>query len=282
MPELPEVETIKRQVVDIIKNKHITDIVINNNKLRKIINIPNGFVINEPCMEIHRRNKYLIIETNSYWLVIHLGMTGTLRLNNQTHQSHDQVLIHFSDCPTLILNDPRRFGLFMVYNKAQYQYNQLPETEDLGFEPLDPNFTQSSFNKLYKMKKEMNIKNFLMDGHCVCGIGNIYASEILFDTKIYPLAKIKDIDESVMKSIYPSIRKILKKAIEQGGSSISDFKNVYGSSGNMQNYHKVYNKENLNCVICNNKILKITQSGRSTFYCPTCQTNGLLNNNRSK
>lgn len=271
MPELPEVETVKRQLKETIIGQKIQDFKLSGLRLRR--EIPSlSDLKNQTILNIFRRNKYLIIELNYNWLVIHLGMTGQLIFVDKIplHKKHVHCILHFWGGHYLYYEDPRRFGSIDLYHKKDFSdYHQIPLFENLGFEPLEASFTFNKFNELFSKSK--NIKSFLMDASFVCGIGNIYASEILFLSKISPKRDILDTSEPERKLLFQNIKNVLKKAIELGGSSISDFVHVNGQSGKMQNFYNVYGRNGLKCNCCNHLVEKINQNGRSTFFCPSCQ-----------
>lgn len=270
MPELPEVEILKRELLDNIVGKTISSITNSELKLRK--EIPNlEHLINQKIVHIHRRNKYLVLETHNNWIVIHLGMTGQLifKKENNIDGKHIHMVMTFKDNSIIYYQDPRRFGLIQTYYKSSYPYiNTIPEFKNLGIEPLG-NFEEEDFLKLFKKKK--SVKAFLLDGSMVCGIGNIYANEILFQSKINPMENILNIPIEKRKDIYSHIKPMLEKAIKLGGSSISDYVHTDGVKGEMQNFYKVYGRVGKPCFDCNTTILKVVQNSRSSFYCPVCQ-----------
>lgn len=274
MPELPEVETIKQQLNFEIINLKIKSVYTANLTLRGKIIPDLKKIKGENILNIYRRNKYLVFELNNYFLLIHLGMTGQLVIDKQLpNKKHIHAYFEF-DNKILYYQDARRFGKIEIYDKKDYlSYLDLPEFKNLGFEPLEDNFTLESFkNILNNIKnKNMNLKQFIMDGKYVCGIGNIYANEILFLSKINPQECIKNLKENDISILYDNILLILNKAIELGGSTISDFVHVNGESGKMQNFYKVYNRFKKPCFVCGTNIERIKQQGRSSFFCPNCQ-----------
>lgn len=273
MPELPEVEIIKRQLEDKILEKEITDISLSDKKMRfspdkSLI----GNLIGEKITTLIRRNKYIVIETQNYFLVFHLGMSGQIKIKSLSdiHEKHQHVSIIFSNF-ILSLVDPRRFGGFLIYDKKKIKkIENIALFKSLGIEPFSNNYTLTNLKKLIKNNKE-NIKHFLLNAHNICGIGNIYASEILFESKISPYREVQTLTTSETTLLYHNIKKVLQKAIDNGGSSISDYIHINGQSGNMQNLYYVYSRDKKDCRICGTKILKQKQFGRSTFFCPHCQ-----------
>lgn len=270
MPELPEVEIIRRELSDKISGKKIKNLETSDLRLRK--EIPNlEHLIGQKIVLIQRRNKYLILETINNWIVIHLGMTGQLHFNKNgiSTGNHIHLKINFWDGSILYYQDPRRFGLIEAFYKSSYPYiDSIPLFKNIGIEPLGT-FTEEDFLGFFKKKK--NVKSFLLDGSHVCGIGNIYANEILFKSKINPERNILDLTLSERKELYSHIKPTLETAIKLGGSSISDYVHTNGTKGEMQNFYKVYGRVGKECLDCKKVIEKITQGGRSSFFCPNCQ-----------
>ena len=273
MPELPEVETTVRDL-NFIKNLIIKKINLYRKDIRypipkKIIKISK----NQKILKTYRIGKYIIINLdNLYSIVIHLGMSGRLKLlnRNQKPDKHDHVELLLSNNQKIIFNDPRRFGLIDILKtpflkNSKYFLNQ-------GIDPFDKMFNA---NYLYKRisNSQSNIKAIIMNQKIILGIGNIYASEILFDSKISPLKRGRRINKGEAIKLLRSIKKILLKAIKNKGSTLRDYSRIYGTLGNYQNIFKVYNKEGDYILInkMRGKIIRITQNGRSTFYCPLFQ-----------
>ena len=286
MPELPEVEVVRQSLDKKIKQKKVKKVIVRNRNLR--IKIPlnfANFLENLKIIKVKRFSKYLIfcLSNNSFFL-IHLGMSGTLHLihkdqknyltNTSFYKSpklpekHNHVEIIFKDLK-LVYNDPRRFGFFQIIdNSIQLQKRFI----HLGPEPFQPRFNLPYIISFFKKKKK-NIKNFLLDQKFVSGIGNIYASEILFLSKIKPDKKVQFFTKENCKKIIINSKKVLLIAIKKGGSSIRDFKSTSGKIGNFQKDFKVYDREGLNCKRsnCNGVIKKKIISKRSTFFCNLCQ-----------
>ena len=286
MPELPEVEIVKQSLVKKIHKKKIKKVIIKNRNLR--LKIPMNFeelLQNKIIKKVTRFSKYLILNfSDGSYCLIHLGMSGTIHLiqkgskNKLTNVSfynsrmlpkkHNHVEIQFQDLK-IIYNDPRRFGFFKFINKKQDLINRFSH---LGPEPFFEKFNLKYLLKYFYNKKK-DIKSFLVDQNFVSGIGNIYASEILFLSKINPTTCAMKLSKKDCKKIISSSRSVLNKAIEKGGSSIRDFKSTSGEIGNFQKEFKVYQREKLNCLRnkCTGKIKKIFISNRSTFFCNKCQ-----------
>tara|TARA_B100001250_G_scaffold285916_1_gene247971 strand:+ start:13 stop:882 length:870 start_codon:yes stop_codon:yes gene_type:complete len=288
MPELPEVEIVKQSLNKKIKGKVIKKVIIKNRNLR--FKIPLNFerhINNKKIIKIERISKYLIFffEDNKGF-IIHLGMSGTIHLlskNNKKRnfisntsfyhsqvlpKKHNHVEIKFDNLK-LIYNDPRRFGYFLIFRNKKDIKNKFSH---FGPEPFSIFFNLNYIYR-YLRNKEKNIKNFLLDQKFVSGIGNIYASEILFLSKINPQKKAKQLSLNDCKKIMFYSNLVLKNAIKKGGSTIKDFKNISGNKGSFQKYFNVYQRENLNCIKfnCPGKIKKKIISNRSSFFCNFCQ-----------
>lgn len=270
MPELPEVEIVCRELRNNVVNFKISSSYYSGKKFKRLI--PNLLILNgQEILNIHRRNKYIILELNNFWLVFHLGMTGRLILNKTNEiKKHDHVVLYNNENYGIFFEDPRRFGSVDLFDKKEIKsYQDIPLFEKLGYEPLEKTFTLDRFVSLLSNKS--NIKKFLMDAQYVCGIGNIYASEILFLSNVSPLRITSSIKKQEQIKLFNNIKKVLEKAIELGGSSISDFVHTDGLKGEMQNFYKVYGLLNKPCSVCSTKIERITQNGRGTYFCPNCQ-----------
>ena len=286
MPELPEVEIVKQSLAKIIQQKKIKKVIIKNRNLRfKIPQKFEGLLKNKIIKKVTRFSKYLILNfSDNSFCLIHLGMSGTIHLIKKNNldkftnasfynssnlpEKHNHVEIQFQDLK-VIYNDPRRFGFFKFIDDKQELINRFSH---LGPEPFFKNFNLKYLLK-YFFNKKKDIKSFLIDQKFVSGIGNIYASEILFLSKINPTTYAMKLSKEECKKIITFSKIILNKAIQKGGSSIRDFRNTSGQIGNFQKEFKVYQRENLNCVRnkCTGKIKKIFISNRSTFFCNTCQ-----------
>ena len=286
MPELPEVEIVRQSLLKNIKGKKINKVLVRNRNLRFKLEtsfekkLKNKFISN-----IKRFSKYLIIELeNKSFCIVHLGMSGTIHIiknkknNLPTNTSfynspnlpknHNHVEFFFKNIK-LVYNDPRRFGYFQFFS----DFNSLKKKfKSYGPEPFNKKFNLKYLINYFK-KKDKNIKNFLLDQNFVSGIGNIYASEILYLSKINPSIPAKYLKKNQCKNIVINSRKILRNAIKKGGSTIRDFKNTKGDQGNFQKEFKVYGRDKQKCkrFSCSGTINKITQSNRSTFLCEICQ-----------
>jgi len=286
MPELPEVEVVRKSLNRKIKNKEIKKVLVKNKNLRfKVPSDFKNFLKNKKVINVNRFSKYLILcLNNKSYCLIHLGMSGTIHLLNLKEKNiitntsfynspllpnkHNHIEIFFKDLK-LIYNDPRRFGFFQILNNDDQLKKRFIH---LGPEPFQSTFNLKYLRNFFK-GKEKNIKSFLIDQNFVSGIGNIYASEILFLSKINPFKKAKLLSENDCKKIISNSRKILLQAIKRGGSSIKNFKNSNGNSGSFQKEFNAYQREGEKCKNsrCKGMIKKVFISNRSTFFCDICQ-----------
>jgi formamidopyrimidine-DNA glycosylase len=286
MPELPEVEIVRQSLNKNIKQKVVKKVIVRNKNLRiKLSNNFKKFLENKKISKVSRFSKYLIINfPKDEFCIIHLGMSGTIHLIKNKYKSnltnlsfynsallpkkHNHVEIIF-DKFRIVYNDPRRFGFFQIIKTT---INLSKRFSHLGPEPFDKKFNLKYFENFIK-KKNRTVKDLLINQNFVSGIGNIYASEILFLSKISPEKKIKLLKKDECNRIILSSKKVLLKAINKGGSSIKDFKNTDGSKGNFQDSFKVYQRKGLNCKrkSCKGVITKKIITNRSTFFCNICQ-----------
>ena len=286
MPELPEVEIVKRSLLKLANKAKIIGVKINNKNLRyKISDNFTNQLRNQKILRISRRSKYLIFYFKKIILLIHLGMTGKLLLVNKKDKKilktsfyydtnilpqHNHLYFILNNGFTLIYNDVRRFGFLKLYNFTKLK--KIVFLNKLGFEPFSKKFNRLYFEKYINNKKK-NIKNLLMDQRFVSGLGNIYVNEALFMSKIHPSRSCKSLSKFEITNLIFNIKKILKNSISEGGSSIKDFISSGGKSGNFQQFFKVYSKEGKKCSrnSCKGEIKKIFLSNRSSFYCNKCQ-----------
>ena len=286
MPELPEVEIVRQSLNKKIKEKRVKKVLVRNRNLR--IKVPlnfENFLKNQKIIKVARFSKYLILHlSNKTYCLIHLGMSGTIHLvykfkkklltNTSFYNSpvlpkkHNHIEIIF-DKIRLVYNDPRRFGYFEIIKNNILLEKKIKR---FGPEPFHKKFNVK-YIRLFLKNKNKNIKNFLLDQNFVSGIGNIYASEILFLCKIKPFKKGCSLNKNDYRSIAINSRKVLSKAINYGGSTIRDFKNISGIKGNFQKNFKVYQREGKRCKRnkCRGIILRKIISNRSTFFCNSCQ-----------
>jgi formamidopyrimidine-DNA glycosylase len=274
MPELPEVETIRRSLAVKLPNRTVTDILIRDSRLREPVNEErlNQLICGRKVVNLSRRAKYLLIHFDGgSCLILHLGMSGRLLLLPATHpfDKHDHVIFAFDNDTELRLRDPRRFGSVAAVIEAEL--SEHPPLRRLGPEPLSPECTALYlFERSRKSKKP--VKNFVMDQQVVVGVGNIYASESLFLARIHPLRAAGRISYPRWQKLLSAIKRVLTAAIKQGGTTLSDFRDSNGEMGYFQVKLRAYGRAGLPCFTCGTAIRVCVLGGRSTFYCPKCQT----------
>ena len=263
MPELPEVETIRRELLKDVLNKRIVDIDIIYSKIIKSdVDLFQQKLINEEFINILRRGKYLIFETNKNYVLSHLMMEGKYFYEDKNYKltKHDHLVYNFSKSK-LIYNDTRKFGRIKLIEKDALE----EELNHLGLEPNDLTYVYLK-KKLNKNKK---IKPLLLDQSIISGLGNIYANEVLFLAKINPHKKGSDLTKSNINNIIKYSREIINKSIEEGGTTIHSYKITNSKIGNYQKYLNVHLKKE--CPLCNQKLIKEYIDGRSVYYCKKCQ-----------
>jgi formamidopyrimidine-DNA glycosylase len=272
MPELPEVETVRSGLSEILKDKPtIVGVEVSGKALRRPL--PEDLwqqLLEERILEIRRRAKFLLWDTGKYTIINHLGMTGSWRLGKKNEFSeHDHVAFALRDGRRLVYRDPRRFGLLLTVKRGEELKNVW--LKNLGVEPLDTKLFTGAYLKAAAHKRSVPIKNLLMDQKIVVGIGNIYASEILFRAKIAPGARASRLSLPRLKLLVSASRTILKAALKAGGTTINDFRQAGGSEGYFGRKLKVYDKAGKPCPVCGEKIRALTHAGRSTYWCRACQ-----------
>lgn len=277
MPELPEVENIKIGLsAELPKDAKLINIIFKRNDLRFII--PKRALktlIGTKLDSISRNAKYLLFAFSNGTMISHLGMTGNWRIIKNANKKisegkkHDHVYLCFNNNLQLIYNDPRRFG-YLDFAKNSVELNKHPYFAKLGPDPFAVEFTAEYLKQKVK-NSGRTIKAFLMDQSVVVGIGNIYASEILFKAKIKPLRKLEKIKTSEWQDLVKACQSLLQIAIDLGGSTIRDYRKSDGSSGSFQDHHSVYGKKDQACTKCGSKIQSASIGGRSTYWCPKCQ-----------
>jgi len=274
MPELPEVETVCRALSKVIKNSTIKKIEFYRKDLRwQVKDNLEVSLKNNIFIDPYRRGKYILIPTNTDKIfLIHLGMSGQIRIKKKDIvQKHDHMRMivennnkHF----VVTYNDSRRFGYIDLFKKKELREHFL--LSKIGVEPLGRELTTEYLQNNFK-KRVINIKNALIDQKIIAGIGNIYASEILYKAKINPLRKVNSLSQNDLNSIITYTKIILKKSIDVGGTTIRDHMQPDGSLGYFKQKLQVYGKTNEKCKTCNSFIVKEVISNRSTFICRHCQ-----------
>lgn len=272
MPELPEVETIRRALSKHLIGRRIETVRVREPRLRWPVDTKRltRLVTGRPISDIGRRAKYLHIELGENTLILHLGMSGRLLYHSAppSLEKHDHVIFTFDDGDEMRFRDPRRFG--MIEAIATAEIATYPRFVHLGVEPL-ANGTRAP--KLFEQARKLQrpVKNLLMDATFIVGVGNIYANEALFYAGIHPQTPASHLGLNDWKRLLRQVRAVLRKAIAKGGTTLNDFVDSNGEIGYFQLSLAVYGREGEACPRCGSAIQRITQVGRSTFFCPTCQ-----------
>ncbi|MGJ0483712.1 MAG: bifunctional DNA-formamidopyrimidine glycosylase/DNA-(apurinic or apyrimidinic site) lyase [Methylomicrobium sp.] len=270
MPELPEVETTRRGIAPAIQGRVIQQIVVRQPSLRwPVPESLSELLIGQSIRAVDRRGKYLLLCTEQGTLIVHLGMSGSLRIlgTDQPYGKHDHVDLIFTDRTLLRFNDPRRFGAVLWTTEPVAEH---PLLKNLGPEPLTVNFDGSHLYALAQ-KRRIPVKSFIMDSHNVVGVGNIYANEALFRAGILPTLHVGKISLARYQRLAECIRLVLDEAIRQGGTTLRDFVNEAGKPGYFKQQLKVYGRAALPCSVCGEPLAEIRLSGRSTVFCKYCQ-----------
>ncbi len=270
MPELPEVETIRRGLAPKLQGRHITGTHIYNGALRWPIppNLPE-LLQNRPIIGLKRRGKYLLLDCENGNVIFHLGMSGSLRLMpiaTGLHK-HEHFELLLDNQMSLRLRDPRRFGAVLWHSPDDGPH---PLLASLGPEPLDDTF-DAKWLYAKSRGRQVSIKQFLMNGQVVAGIGNIYATEALFDAKIHPLAAAGKISLKRYTVLVQSVTRTLNKALAAGGSSLRDFVDSAGQPGYFQHQYQVYGRAHKPCERCGRALHLVRLGQRATVYCGSCQ-----------
>jgi formamidopyrimidine-DNA glycosylase len=270
MPELPEVETTLRGIAPHLSQRRVTDVVIRNHKLRwPIPKVLPKLLRGQVVRGLQRRAKYLLITFDHGTLIVHLGMSGSLRIFplGTPAEKHDHFDLVLDDGQLMRLRDPRRFGAVLWHAGDAAQH---PLLAALGPEPLGSDFN-GKYLHLFTRSRSAAIKMTIMDSHLVVGVGNIYANESLFRAGIRPQLAANKLSLPRCLRLAQNIKEVLLEAIKQGGSTLRDFVHSDGSSGYFQQNYFVYGRTGEPCRVCGTAIRQIRQGQRSTFYCPICQ-----------
>ncbi|MBP2243095.1 formamidopyrimidine-DNA glycosylase [Cytobacillus eiseniae] len=273
MPELPEVETVRKTLQQLIRHKKIEHISVFWPKIIKRPDDVEQFkdaLVGQTITDVGRRGKFLIIYTEEFALVSHLRMEGKYGLFQKEEQldKHTHVIFHFADGTELRYKDVRKFGTMHLYLKGE-EFNSLPLSQ-LGPEPFSDEFTIESLGaKLAKTKR--NIKAALLDQKVVVGLGNIYVDEALFRARIHPEKPADGLSANELAILHKEITATLAEAVEKGGSTIRSYVNSQGQIGMFQLELLVYGRKNEECKVCGNTLERIVSGGRGTVFCPTCQ-----------
>jgi formamidopyrimidine-DNA glycosylase len=271
MPELPEVETTKRGIAPHLIGHSVAEIIIRRSDLRLPIPDSLAEIAGFQVLDVQRRAKYLIIAVeNAQNVIIHLGMSGSLRVvhPDDPFRKHDHVAFTMSSGKQMRYHDPRRFG--MVLHVAGGNVMEHPLFQELGPEPLDKSFSANPlFTSLRQVRRP--IKTVLMDPRVVVGVGNIYASESLFHARIRPTVSACNLSRFRIEKLVKAVKEVLARSIEQGGTTLRDFVRENGEPGYFRQELFVYERAGQPCRICGTSIEKSVQAQRSTYDCPKCQ-----------
>ncbi len=270
MPELPEVETTRRGIEPHVLGKTVAGVIIRQAQMRwPVPKDLEDTLKDKTILQLQRRGKYILFVVDSGALVVHLGMSGSLRITSADApvKKHDHIDIQFSQGMNLRYHDPRRFGclLWAAGNPLAH-----PLLAELGPEPFDPAFSGEYLHQAGRGRKTA-VKTFIMDSHLVVGVGNIYASEALFRAGIDPRRAAGRIGLQRYAALAKKIVEVLSEAIAQGGTTLRDFVNANGKPGYFQQTLAVYAREGEPCLLCGTPILSVRLGQRSSFYCPRCQ-----------
>lgn len=270
MPELPEVETTLRGLAPHLEGQTVADVVIRHPQLRWPVphNLP-GLLRGQTIRGLHRRAKYLLVEFDHGTLILHLGMSGSLRIlpAKTPPEKHDHFDLVLTSGKAMRLRDPRRFGAVLWHEGDPAQH---PLLAALGPEPLEKDFDAEHLYRATR-NKSAAIKLVIMDNRVVVGVGNIYANEALFRAGIRPQLAAGKLSRERCAQLVKEIRATLREAIEQGGSTLRDFVNSDGRPGYFQQHYWVYGRAGEPCRRCGTPVKQVKQGQRSSFYCPKCQ-----------
>lgn len=274
MPELPEVETVRRNLEEYLGGHSIETVEVRTDSVirkpakdsEKFIAVLQGRIIET----IDRRGKYLIFALQeNCWLVVHLGMTGKVLVNKKEGDidKHTHVVFNLDDGNQCHYHDVRKFGGLFLYTTDPYKEAPISK---LGLEPFDNGFTAEYLYQVAK-GRHIAIKSLLLDQHVVAGLGNIYADEVLFAAGVRPRKASHRLNRSEADRLVVYSRRILDEAIAAGGSTIRDYRDASGKAGQFQLAHKVYGRAGQACYVCGSRLEKVTVGGRTSVYCPKCQ-----------
>ena len=271
MPEIAEVETVRNTLKRRILHKKIKEVEVYYERM--IENNINDFkknLIGESFIDIKRRGKWLIFETETYYLLSHLRMEGKyfIKDREEAKEKHEHVIFVFDDDMTLRYADTRKFGRMNLILKQDLEQTECIQKQ--GLEPGDKNLTDEYLLQKFK-SKHIPIKTALLDQTIISGLGNIYANEVLFYAKINPLKPVGSLTKDECEKICEGAREIIREAIQMGGTTIRSYTSSLGVTGRFQQNLKVHKRDGESCFVCGAKIENIKVGGRSTYYCPKCQ-----------
>lgn len=270
MPELPEVETTLRGIEPYIDGETVSNVIVRNKNLRWPV--PAALkknLVGQKLNRLQRRGKYILLFTDNGTVILHLGMSGSLRIcdSDTAVEKHDHVDIEFENGKVLRYRDPRRFGCVLWTSKPVEHHKLI---SPMGPEPLTIEFN-GDYLHAKSRKRKNNVKGFIMDSKIVTGVGNIYASEALFSAGILPSCLSGKVSKKRYQILAECIKEVLIKAIAQGGTTLKDFTRADGQPGYFKQSLKVYDRAGLSCVQCEHLIKQKTLNQRATYYCSHCQ-----------
>lgn len=273
MPELPEVETVRRSLTDLVLHKEIKAVEIFKPAILALGDeAAYAGLVGYELAEIGRRGKYLLFKLNEpadlLW-VVHLRMTGKLLYHQQPEplQKHDHARLQFADGSELVYNDTRAFGRFWLTQDAA----QVSGLNSLGLEPLDAEFSAAYWQEKIKRRSKTQVKVALLDQTVVAGLGNIYADEVLFQAGVHPERPLGTLTDEENQRLAQAMREILQASIEQRGTTFRDYVDGNNQKGGYQEFLRVFQKLNQPCPNCGQQIQRIKVAGRSSYFCPHCQ-----------
>lgn len=269
MPELPEVEVTRRGITPHLEGRAVTEVIVRNPNLRWPVDPQIQQLAGQPIRSVSRRAKYLLLETDAGVLILHLGMSGSLRVLSPAPEpgKHDHLDLVLDSGAVLRLNDPRRFGAAIWW---QLPLDAQPLLNRLGPEPLTLAFNAEQLATALKGKTSA-IKTALMDNHVVVGVGNIYANEALFAAGIHPKKPAGKLSKARLVRLVEEVKAVLARAIEQGGTTLKDFTQADGKPGYFVQQLNVYGRGGQPCVQCGAELKEIKLGQRATVYCGHCQ-----------
>ena len=276
MPELPEVEVTRLGIQPHLQGERVSDVQIIDGRLRwPVPSHLRSTLVGQTLHNIERRGKYLLLEMDKGHLLIHLGMTGVLRVlpAKEPLKPHDRVVIVFGK-RSLRLHDPRKFGAVLWHASKSGPIADHPLLLKLGTEPFSADFAnERGAAVLYRCSRgrSVAVKSFLLAGQAVVGVGNIYCSESLFEAGIHPAKPAGKLTKPQCERLASAVRMVLTKAIAAGGSTLRDFVDSAGKQGYFTMQSKVYDRRGEPCLVCKTPIRQIVQGQRSTYFCPVCQ-----------
>jgi len=265
MPELPEVETIRRGLEREFLNRRLESVkVLDRRLLQDCPPAALEGLRGSRLEKVGRRGKFLVLRFEDHALVIHPRMTGRLL---PREEGHTRLVLRFSNRGKLVLDDPRRFATLHCVKNGELE--GLEPLRRLGPEPLTAGYTFARFLKI--LQTEQEIKRLLLDQRKLAGLGNIYANEALFRARIHPLRRANSLSQEEARRLFEAIPQLLEEALVAQGTTISDYRTASGESGSFQDFLQVYGRAGQPCRHCGTPIARITQGGRSSYFCPRCQ-----------